>query len=122
MLRTTHDGVVVGLHLCAQIRQRQTGGTTLTGTTTLHNDVAAKESRRWIAALGIPMITACAFTAASLAGLGAWLLAPAIIVGPGIGGIALVWLALSTDTNGVSAPAAGGELHASALVPAEPTA
>ena len=89
--------------------------------TTLHADVAAKELQRWLLALGIPMIAACAFTAAALGGLGAWLLAPAIVVGPGIGGIALIWLALSTDTNGAST-LAGGELHASALVPAEPTA
>ena len=71
--------------------------------TTLHADVAAKELRRWLLALGIPMIAACAFTAAALGGLGAWLLAPAIVVGPGIGGIALIWLALSTDTNGAPA-------------------
>ena len=89
--------------------------------TTLHADVAAKELRRWLLALGIPMIAACAFTAAALAGLGAWLLAPAIVVGPGVGGVALIWLALSTDTNGATTVAAG-ELHASALVPAEPTA
>jgi len=89
--------------------------------TTLHADVAAKELRRWLLALGIPMIAACAFTAAALGGLGAWLLAPAIVVGPGIGGIALIWLALSTDTNGAPTLAAG-ELHASALVAAEPTA
>ena len=88
--------------------------------TTLHADVAAKELRRWLLALGIPMIAACAFTAAALAGLGAWLLAPAIVVGPGIGGIALIWLALSSDTNGATTIAAG-ELHASVLVPAEPT-
>jgi hypothetical protein len=68
--------------------------------------LAAKELRRWIIWLGGSLAGACIFTAAALAGLGAWLLAPAIIVGPGIGGIALVWLALSTDTNGVVAPAA----------------
>jgi hypothetical protein len=34
------------------------------------------------------MLAACVFTAAALAGLGAWLIAPAIIVGPGVGGIA----------------------------------
>ena len=40
----------------------------------------------------------------ALAGLGAWLIAPAIIIGPGLGGIALVWLAITTDTNGLVAP------------------
>ena len=71
---------------------------------------AAKEMRRWVAWLGGSMICACIFTAAALAGLGAWLIAPAIIVGPGVGGIALIWLALSSDTNGVlAAPAAVDE-------------
>jgi hypothetical protein len=87
--------------------------------TTLH-DIAAKEARRWVSVLGGLMIVACAFTAASLAGLGAWLLLPAIVIGPGLGGIALIWLALSSDTNGAPHVAAGA-LHASALLPAEPT-
>jgi hypothetical protein len=88
--------------------------------TTLHADIEAKEMRRWVTVLGTLMIVACAFTAAALAGLGAWLLAPAIVVGPGFGGIALIWLALSSDTNG-STHTAAGALHASALLPAEPT-
>jgi threonine/homoserine/homoserine lactone efflux protein len=71
---------------------------------------AAKEMRRWVAWLGGAMLGACFFTALALAGLGAWLLAPAIVIGPGVGGIALVWLALSSDTNGaVAAPAAVDE-------------
>jgi hypothetical protein len=86
----------------------------------VHADVALKEMRRWVTVLGGLMLVACAFTAAALAGLGAWLLLPAIIVGPGLGGIALIWLALSSDTNGAPRVAAGA-LHASALVPAEPT-
>ena len=91
----------------------------MTGTT-LQADVEAKEARRWVSVLGGLMLVAAAFTAASLAGLGAWLLLPAIVIGPGLGGIALIWLALSSDTNG--APRVGiGELHASALLPAEPT-
>jgi hypothetical protein len=90
----------------------------LTGTT-LQADIEAKEMRRWVSVLGGLMIVACAFTAASLAGLGVWFLLGAIVIGPGLGGIALIWLALSSDTNG--APQAAGALHASALMPAEPT-
>jgi hypothetical protein len=86
--------------------------------TTLHADVESAEMRRWITVLGTLTLVACAFTAASLAGLGAWLLAPAIVVGPGLGGIALIWLALTSDTN---AGGAAGSLHASTLLPAEPT-
>jgi hypothetical protein len=96
----------------------------VTGTTlhadTLQANIEAKELRRWVTVLGSLTIVACAFTAAALSGLGAWLLAPAIVVGPGFGGIALIWLALSSDTNG-SPRVAAGELHASALLPAEPT-
>ena len=76
---------------------------------TVEAAVAAKEVRRWVAWLGGALIGSCIFTAAALAGLGAWLLAPAIIIGPGIGGIALVWLAITTDTNGVVAPAVAEE-------------
>lgn len=88
--------------------------------TTLHADIEAKETQRWIAVLGTLTMVALAFTAASLGGFGAWLLAPAIVIGPGFGGMALIWLALSSDTNGAPATAAGA-LHASALLPAEPT-
>ncbi len=91
----------------------------MTGST-VHADVAAKEARRWVSVLGGLMMVAAAFTAASLAGLGAWLLLPAIVIGPGLGGIALIWLALTSDTNGAPHGAAAA-LHASTLVPAEPT-
>jgi hypothetical protein len=83
-------------------------------------EMEAKETQRWIAVLGTLTMVALAFTAASLGGFGAWLLAPAIVIGPGFGGMALIWLALSSDTNGAP-PAAAGGLHASALLPAEPT-
>lgn len=83
--------------------------------------VAAKELRRWLIALGLPLIGACVFTAAALAGLGAWLMAPAIVVGPGIGGIALIWLALTTDTNSVHGVVSPAEPRIDALAAAEPT-
>ena len=92
----------------------------MTGST-VHADIEAKEMRRWVSVLGgLDDHRVRAFTAASLGGYGAWLLAPAIVIGPGFGGIALIWLALSSDTNG-SSPIAAGALHASALIPAEPT-
>jgi hypothetical protein len=74
--------------------------------TTLDAHVAAKELRRWIGWLGGSLIGACVFTAAALAGLSAWFILPAIVVGPGIGGIALIWLALTSDTNSAAAPVA----------------
>ena len=83
--------------------------------------LAAKEVRRWMAWLGIPTLAAAAFLGASLAGLGAWLLAPAIVVGPGIGAVALVWLALTSDTNaGVKHAPAESLLASPQLAVAEP--
>jgi uncharacterized membrane protein len=87
--------------------------------TTLDAHVSAKELRRWVTWLGGSMIGACVFTAAALAGAGAWLIAPAIVVGPGIGGIALIWLALSSDTNAAHATGAEGPAE---VAFAEPTA
>jgi threonine/homoserine/homoserine lactone efflux protein len=72
---------------------------------TVEAAVAAKELRRWLAWLGGSMLGAAVFTAAALAGLGAWLIAPAIMIGPGVGGVALIWLALSSDTNRTTAAA-----------------
>jgi threonine/homoserine/homoserine lactone efflux protein len=78
---------------------------------TLEAAAAAKEFRRWLLWLGGALLGACVFTALALAGLGAWLLAPAIVIGPGVGGVLLVWLALSSDTNGASAPAAADTME-----------
>ncbi len=69
---------------------------------TVEAAVAAKEMRRWIAWLGGSLVAASFFTALALAGLGPWLILPAILVGPGLGGIALIWLAISSDTNAVA--------------------
>ena len=69
---------------------------------TVEAAVAAKELRRWIAWLGGSLLAASFFTALALAGLGPWLILPAILVGPGLGGIALIWLALSSDTNAIA--------------------
>ena len=73
---------------------------------TVEAAVAAKELRRWIAWLGGSLIAASFFTALALAGVSPWMILPAILVGPGVGGVALVWLALSSDTNRISHAAA----------------
>jgi hypothetical protein len=70
---------------------------------TVEAAVAAKEARRWLISLTAVMLGAAVFTAAALGGLGAWLLLPAIVIGPGLGGILLIWLALSSDANSVPA-------------------
>ena len=75
---------------------------------TVEAAVAAKEMRRWIAWLGGSLIAASFFTALALAGVSEWMILPAILVGPGVGGVALVWLAISSDTN-VAAPQVAAE-------------
>jgi len=69
---------------------------------TVEAAVAAKELRRWMAWLGGSLVAASFFTALSLAGVSPWMILPAILVGPGLGGIALIWLALSSDTNSIA--------------------
>src|SRR5215218_4819614 len=88
--------------------------------TGLDASVAAKELRRWFAWLGGSLIGAAIFTAAALAGAGPWMILPAIIVGPGLGGIALIWLALSSDTNSAASHGVA-EPRMDALAAAEPT-
>jgi len=73
---------------------------------TVEAAVAAKEMRRWIAWLGGSLIAASVFTALALAGVSEWMILPAILVGPGVGGVALVWLAISSDTNSAAHVAA----------------
>lgn len=90
--------------------------------TSLDAHVAAKELRRWLTWLGGSLVLASLFTAIALAGGGAWFILPAIIVGPGIGGIALIWLALSSDTNAATLHAVGvADPRVDALAAAEPT-
>lgn len=90
--------------------------------TTLDASVAAKELRRWFAWLGGSLLGASVFTAAALAGVSPWMILPAIIVGPGIGGLALIWLALTSDTNGAPALTHGvADPRIDALAAAEPT-
>jgi hypothetical protein len=73
---------------------------------TVEAAVAAKELRRWVAWLGGSLIGASVFTALALAGVSEWMILPAILVGPGVGGVALVWLAISSDTNAAAHVAA----------------
>ena len=69
---------------------------------TVEAAVAAKELRRWMMWLGGSLVAASFFTGLALAGVSPWMILPAILVGPGLGGIALIWLALSSDTNSIA--------------------
>ena len=69
---------------------------------TVEAAVAAKELRRWMMWLGGSLVAASFFTALAIAGVSPWMILPAIVLGPGLGGIALIWLALSSDTNSIA--------------------
>jgi hypothetical protein len=60
---------------------------------------SAGEAQRWIRVLAVPFLGPCAFVAAALATGHAWLLTPAIVLGPGLGITALTYLALSSDVT-----------------------
>ena len=67
----------------------------------LHPD----EVGRWMLLFGLPMLAACVSIGLAFATAFAWFWAGAIVFGPGLGIIALIYLTLSTDTNGVDAHA-----------------
>jgi hypothetical protein len=79
---------------------------------TVEDAIATRELRRWLYWLGGALLGSCLFLALALAGYGAWLILPAIIIGPGVGGISLVWLAITSDTNAL--PVAPAAIHAPA--------
>jgi hypothetical protein len=66
--------------------------------------------RRWVAWLGGSLLAASLFTALALAGVSEWMILPAILVGPGLGGIALIWLALTSDTNALASHVAAEQV------------
>jgi hypothetical protein len=66
------------------------------------------EEARWILTLGAPFVVAAASFMAAIGTGVTWLITPAIVAGPGAGVIGIVFLALSSDTNGaVAAPSLG---------------
>ena len=77
---------------------------------------SAGEAQRWMRVLALPFLGPCAFVAAALATGHAWLITPAIVLGPGLGITALTYLALSSD---VTSNAAGEVI---ALAPGEESA
>src|SRR5207244_3240924 len=57
---------------------------------------SAAEVSRWMRVLALPFFGPCVAVAATLATGSAWLMAPAVVLGPGLGIIALTYLALSS--------------------------
>lgn len=58
------------------------------------------ESRRWIVLIGVPMLGACVCIALAIGTSVMWLYGGAVLLGPGFGVAAIIYLAMSTDTNG----------------------
>lgn len=58
------------------------------------------ESRRWIVLIGVPMVGACVCIALAIGTSVTWLYGGAVLLGPGFGVAAIIYLAMSTDTNG----------------------
>ncbi len=58
------------------------------------------EERRWLLMLGLPFVASSCFFAATIGTGILWLLAPAMIFGPGLLILAFVYLGISSDTNG----------------------
>jgi hypothetical protein len=72
---------------------------------------AAREQRRWLVALGTPLVVASASVATAFATAGGagwtdWFFAPAVLLAP-IWITTLALLALRSDTNGAAVPAEG---------------
>jgi hypothetical protein len=79
---------------------RMTVAATNQGTTIGHVRVhTMTEEARWILTLCAPLVIAAASFMAAIATGVTWLIAPAIVAGPGAGVIGFVFLALTSDTN-----------------------
>jgi hypothetical protein len=58
------------------------------------------ELNRWTLFLGIPMLAACVCIGLAFGTRFHWFYAGAIAFGPGLGILAIIYLAISSDTNG----------------------
>jgi len=61
------------------------------------------EANRWIRTVGIPMLASCICIGLSFGTRFDWFYAGAIAFGPGLGVLAIIYLAISSDTNGAIA-------------------
>jgi hypothetical protein len=64
------------------------------------------EAMRWQVLFGLPMLVACIAMAMTIATSIHWLIALCLAFGPGVGVVSLVYLAISSDTNGDIEPPA----------------
>ena len=75
------------------------------------------EPKRWMLIVGSPMLAACVCIGLAFGTRFSWLYGGAIVFGPGIGVLAIIYLAISSDTNGT---VAGGDVAEHVSREAEP--
>ena len=63
---------------------------------------ATREVNRWMLLLSVPFVLASIFFMATLATGDEWLIGGALATGPGLLIVAFIYLALSSETNGVA--------------------
>jgi hypothetical protein len=68
------------------------------------------EVSRWILVFGTPMLAACLCIGLAFGTRFAWFYGGAIAFGPGLGVLAIIYLAISSDTNGNVGHSAVGEV------------
>jgi hypothetical protein len=62
------------------------------------------EVRRWVLLAGIPMLGACVCIALAIGTPLSWFYGGVVLFGPGMGVAAIIYLSITTDTNGQPAP------------------
>ena len=69
------------------------------------------EIRRWLIFAGLPMLAACLCVGLAFGTSFRWLYGGGIVFGPGIGVLMIIYLAITSDTNGWSVPPGGLSLR-----------
>lgn len=67
------------------------------------------EVKRWLLTVGLPMLAACVCIGLAFGTSFRWFYGGAIAFGPGIGVLAIIYLAISSDTNGTATPTPAAE-------------
>jgi hypothetical protein len=76
----------------------------------VHQDYP-NELKRWTIFLSVPMLAACLSICLAFGTRFSWFYAGAIAFGPGLGILAIIYLAISSDTNTTPNPPAGLNQH-----------
>ena len=74
------------------------------------------EIRRWLIFAGLPMLAACLCVGLAFGTSFRWLYGGGIVFGPGIGVLMIIYLAITSDTNGIVAE---GAAHDAPALPRE---